>query len=750
MSDCLNPNLLKTFNEKLASGEIDPKKLRDMSPEDRHKFFASFLGENNANWVNASFESKLLLKNQEEGLISWAEKTGASKQAKADIISRIERLDKVLNPADKKTFFQDLAAQKLGATITMSEAARVSELAKGVSDASKIRSDNGVPTLDYWEKRAEMDDYFKSLNPTDNLRVLTSVIGRGNMLFHIPGIVVKSASEIVQGALQAFEKRAGSLFTGQTMKGANGDYAIQLVKDNTKIFEKSGYSPATMMDLGQGRNWLGEQATHSEGKGPLRAIGRFMEKYVFHTAYGRPADLAANLSFADTANIYSTQMAEKLLPGGTKAEIKAKALEIFKEASGFEAQSPEAQFVRAQAQVDALSASFQNIGKASKLAITLRSAVNEATGNLRVGDQLMPIVRTPANVIETGLDYAGIAAIKGAKALGFDGWNKLPEAFKKFEAGDKAPMQNAVRLFVRAGMGAALAAVIVSKINPDDFVGGYDNLAGNEKALAGVRNAPFNSVKIGGSWESLGFFGPLMPAIVAGLYAKKYGTAAYPFGAASEIGDLPGLSQVKDMVEGVTNLIKAHDAGKLGQASFDYATGYIRARAIPSFVKEIASGIDPSQRVTEHDQLSKVRATTPGVSKGLPEKLDPTTGKPMSNENFLSSVIFGNRVKTANENKLINEIARLNGVGQAPTITDLESSGSKRIQELKAQIGDQKFQEAVKNFGETFGNKATHKIQNPNYIKATDEDKKKIINNLREETINHLMIRYHYRKPVKK
>ncbi len=45
-----------------------------MSSADRHAFFSKIVGEDHAGPVNALFESKLLLKDQQRGLINWAKK----------------------------------------------------------------------------------------------------------------------------------------------------------------------------------------------------------------------------------------------------------------------------------------------------------------------------------------------------------------------------------------------------------------------------------------------------------------------------------------------------------------------------------------------------------------------------------------------------------------------------------------------------------------------------------------------------
>src|SRR3990167_8711640 len=95
---CLTKENVDRFKIALKDGTINPFKMASLASEDRHAFLSKFVGEENALQVNSLFESKLLLKNQKAGFISWAKKvSGITPQVKRDLISRIERMDNVLN-----------------------------------------------------------------------------------------------------------------------------------------------------------------------------------------------------------------------------------------------------------------------------------------------------------------------------------------------------------------------------------------------------------------------------------------------------------------------------------------------------------------------------------------------------------------------------------------------------------------------------------------------------------------------------
>jgi hypothetical protein len=132
---CLIPKLANEFKQRLKDGRIDPAKLNEMTSKERHAFFEEFLGKDNALNVNALFESKLLLKNQQQGMITWAKTvTGIKEAVKRDMISKIERLDKVLNPSEQKAFLSDLAEKRLGIEVTLEEANTISKATKDIAE----------------------------------------------------------------------------------------------------------------------------------------------------------------------------------------------------------------------------------------------------------------------------------------------------------------------------------------------------------------------------------------------------------------------------------------------------------------------------------------------------------------------------------------------------------------------------------------------------------------------------------------
>lgn len=163
---CLTKQASDRLKRAFKEGEIDPEKISSISSAERRAMLEKYVGKENSHQVNALFESKLLLKNQKAGYISWAKKvTGITQEVRRDLISKIERLDKVLDPKEEDKFLQDLAETKLGFKVTQEEAKNIAELSKGVTRAKeKMKEDFTFPTdgdrLAYGIAQVNLENYF--------------------------------------------------------------------------------------------------------------------------------------------------------------------------------------------------------------------------------------------------------------------------------------------------------------------------------------------------------------------------------------------------------------------------------------------------------------------------------------------------------------------------------------------------------------------------------------------------------------
>ena len=163
MGFCLSKDKSLELKRKIASGELDPEKLANMTSGERHAYFSKFLGEDNSFQVNALLESKLLLKNQKQGMVTWAKTvTGIKSTVRADLIDRINKLEKVLDPASQDAFLEDLAAKKLGVGVSKEEASKIFDMAKDVA-TKKDAIANGGDRMEYGRSLVATNNYLNDL-----------------------------------------------------------------------------------------------------------------------------------------------------------------------------------------------------------------------------------------------------------------------------------------------------------------------------------------------------------------------------------------------------------------------------------------------------------------------------------------------------------------------------------------------------------------------------------------------------------
>lgn len=169
MAWCLISEYANKFRRALKDGTIDPEKLALMSSAERRAFFEEYVGKENAANVNALFESKLLLKNQQAGMINWAKRVANITPARrSDLISRIERLTDVLDPAEGDQFLNDLVNARLKIEVTQEEAKVIADLSRRITETkAKANKDGIFPSeterLEYGAAKVAMENYVNEL-----------------------------------------------------------------------------------------------------------------------------------------------------------------------------------------------------------------------------------------------------------------------------------------------------------------------------------------------------------------------------------------------------------------------------------------------------------------------------------------------------------------------------------------------------------------------------------------------------------
>lgn len=169
MAWCLTNEATLKFKKALKSGELDPFKMAEMASAERRSLIAKFVGKENAKQVNARFESKLLLKNKKRGYITWAKQvSGITPKTKVDLISRIERMNEILDPKEEQAFLEDLASTRLKIDVTEKEAKTISKLSNKAQTLREKANDDGVfqtegERLQYGSAQVALEKYVNEL-----------------------------------------------------------------------------------------------------------------------------------------------------------------------------------------------------------------------------------------------------------------------------------------------------------------------------------------------------------------------------------------------------------------------------------------------------------------------------------------------------------------------------------------------------------------------------------------------------------
>ncbi len=746
---CIPPQLAEVLLKAIKKDDVigNIQSLYEMSSEKRRAAFAKHVGETAAKDINTAFE-KAMVSNKQTALADWAKKTFNSEAKKSgryqNTVDKINALSEegLLSPENEAQFLEDLVRDKIGVSVTAEEARIISEKAKKIEELASQVSPIGLPPAEYFKAKSDMEKYLQSRMPTHKLKVLTSTIGRAVMLTSFKSPIVNIESNTVQGIMTALDRR---LSRGE-YKGLNNDFARTYVKENMKIFQQSGYDLSRMISFKDDKKILGEEIVHSQGPGTVRFIGRVAEDTVFKQLMGAPDVAFSSVHFTDSANLASTKVA--LSEGLKGAEAKARALEIFKDSVLIEPKTIEGELVRSQAIADAQYATYTNKSAYSDLGLAIRGLLNKFTGDARIGDQVMPFVKTPANVVGAGIDFSGISLPAQVYLL--------PKALLQARHGEKEALKRSIKTIVRSGLGLTFAYLLSNLFKPEDFIGNYPVTA-KEQELLELKNATTNSVRIGNKWVSLDYFGVLAAPLVGMMYAKKYGQSApekvikYYQGVVTQAQKVPGVREFSDIVKDIQDFTnEAKTGGKeLTTAATNAVLDYIRSRTVPAILYDIAKATDPSERAMDikKDPLARIKGAIPGLRQTLPEKTT-VFGDTVKAEGALSTLLFGSRVKTKNESKLIDELVRLDKEGQLPSITDVEKTNP-RVKELKTQIGEGQYVQAITYYHQLFKNGVERAVASGKYQKETDEEKKKSVESAKNDALEKMLKKYRYKKPKK-
>lgn len=350
------------------------------------------------------------------------------------------------------------------------------------------------------------------------------------------------------------------------------------------------------------------------------------------------------------------------------------------------------------------------------------------------GEFIAPFVKTPANVVGMGLD----TAFGGVRAL-------ASEIIRDVRAGKVlTPKSENVRLVVQNGLGLLVASLLLGAIDDDDYMPSYSLATNKDKQLAKELNIPFNSIRIGDTWYSMDYLGPLASPLMGLLQARRENgivnsVMGYVKSGAIQTLSIPAFGNIGDLTDNITNIVRKDGVDALQGVASDVIEATV-ARSVPSIVSDIAKVLDESDREAK-TLKERLMAKVPLMREELPEKYNVTTGRvePRAENTMkrvLQDLFAGSRVKEQVVNDVADELFRLNGEGYGVSLTDVTRSG------LLSAVDSDKKALIKKDFAKLYSKGVKDLIGTYKYRNADDEDKRDMIDSLRRKYVNELKKKY--------
>ena len=614
-----------------------------------------------------------------------------------------------------------------GEQITEEQADKLFEMTNDLRNSfEETQSENGNPSIETLKKLKEINDYSNSLNPTAQGIIFSSLYGRSVMLMSIKSPVLNIISNI-----ETFTAEKASRYAINVYNGLSNDNLVDKKKINDyrewskQVYNETGIMSSVVDNLFDEAKVLGETRDSSQGKGKFRALSRFVEDIAFQKLMGAPDNYWKDITFVDVAGNKATQKAyEEGLKG---EEARKRANELFDDAILYTPQTEEGQEIRKSAMIATHEATFTQDSSVSKFSLKIREALNMISGrHFRLGEMILPFVKTPANVQMLGIE-ASVGFLYTAYHI------------KDIVTNPKSTVsQRAIQAGFRNGVGIILAILVASSFDDDeDYIPEYDNASPKQRDIARLKNAPFNSVKIGGKYISLDYFGPLGVPLAGILKARKSDNKVWEYlkGVVGQGMKVPGVKEIQALTGDISRAIEyKKTSDQVAKDVMEWAGEQAYSRAVPSFVSDVAKFIDTYERETGGEFSNRIKAKIPVLREELPIKTD-ISGRRVEGEG-ITGILFGARVKTANESKIVKEISRLNKSGNAPTLSDPTRYGVFRelIPELKNKIRSE--------FNLEYGKRVSELISSSQYQKMDDSDKQKQLNKIRKDITGKLKKTY--------
>lgn len=611
MAYCLPTASVKRFIAALKDGTITPDKLADASSSElRRELLEPIVGADDAKELNTQIEQKLLLKDQNRGLASWAKKTaGLSDKTRTDIVEKAGKMNALLDEAGKHSFLSDLAEKKVGTSVSAEELQKIIDLSKKASDLRDANAKMSGVSDDYLKAREELRDYIASRKPISAASSISKnifTIMRNNLLMNPATPLKTTLSQVVNSGMDMITRRLASF----SLKGDNYDLAQKANAEAWDTFRNTGLNTASMesMDdtgrLGEKNRFETPSGKDASGK-MVNAIESATRK-VAEASNKIAIDWEHNISFTkfyqkaffDGANVISSMIAKGEKLSGDAA--KSRSGDIFTDAARIEPKTPEGALVRMEAQKQAARVTSTNETLMARFSLGIKDAFNKAIPGL--GNALVPIAKIPANIIWNGIENAGVGIPLGLKDI-WEGRLKTQSDNLSTRYQGMAQFAGGIQKVARTIGVMSAAAYFSSQLSKSDF---RQDKYGN------------NFVKIGNIWINMEYMSAISPALAGMMNVRQKSVSGqgvgntlnqYVAGAWTGLRNTPGIDEANKLVTDLTNSNYAQGIQK-------YASQFFSSRGTPQFIQNLlknrpierlffgATGVETQEEVNQDKETA--------------------------------------------------------------------------------------------------------------------------------------------------
>jgi hypothetical protein len=344
------------------------------------------------------------------------------------------------------------------------------------------------------------------------------------------------------------------------------------------------------------------------------------------------------------------------------------------------------------------------------------SPVGKATANAII-NFIAPFTRVPSAFLSRTLDYTPLGM--------------TAQIFKAITSQIKTGTFDQRALAQAIGEGATGTGLIVlgaQLANADLLSGDYPKNDQKEQARWKAQGITPNSVKLGNTWVSLNYLGPLGLLFGAGknfVDAQKEGGTITDVAAQTIGGFGSGLLQ-QSFLQGLNGFTQAvNDPTKYGQYFRSFA-----GSVVPSWINDIANITDQFKRQA-NTPLEAAMARIPGLRQNLPVQVD-VFGRQLETGGIQSINPF--KPSPSVQTPLTNELDRLKATDKEnnvwPTPFDNKDFFGKDTSVTKEQL-----QQIQGEVGPLIEKRWSELINTPTYNNASDSQKAKILKNAKDAVI---------------